>query len=134
MSEMGCWWEYVLRYAQGGSQREIAVKIGVDPTAVGRWKDPAVRPRAEHVVEFARKYSRSPVEALIHAGYIESDEVGKAIETLGSTHDLSDAALVDELAGRLAYFRRLVGYDTQDWPPPVWRREDAAVSRLQDGD
>ena len=67
MSDTGSWWEYVLRYSHGGSQREIAAKIDVDPSAVGRWKD-GVRPRAEQVVEFARKYGRNPVEALIHAG------------------------------------------------------------------
>jgi transcriptional regulator with XRE-family HTH domain len=135
MSGTGIWWEYVLRYSCGESQREIAAKVGIDPSAVGRWKE-SVRPRAEHVVEFARKYQRSPIEAMIHAGYIHADEVGHAIEIAGSMRDVSDAALIDELASRLADFRRIlaIGNNAQDWPPAGWRVEDSRMRRVQNGD
>lgn len=135
MSEIGTWWEYVVKYSRGQSQREIAATLDVDPSAVGRWKD-GVRPRAEQVVEFARRYGRSPVESLIHAGYIEASEVGQAIEIAGSMKDVSDKALVHELTDRLAELRRLQrgGDNTQSWPPVAWRQQDTRMGRVQNRD
>jgi transcriptional regulator with XRE-family HTH domain len=105
-SEVEPWNEYVQRHAHGAKQEVIAAKIGVTSSTVGRWKDRDIQPRANHVVAFARAYGRAPVEALIHAGYITPEEVGIVIETATSMSDVSDAALVGELSGRLAEFRR----------------------------
>ena len=135
MPDIGTWWEYVARYSQGETQGKLANRIGVDTSTLTRWKD-SIRPRAEHVVQFAREYGRSPIEALIHAGYIELNEVGKAIEVSGSMQDVSDLALIDELASRLADFRRIqTGRDnTQDWPPIGWRNEDARMRDVENRD
>lgn len=134
-SEVEPWIEYVQRHAHGAKQEEIAAKIGVTSSTVGRWKDRNVQPRANQVVAFARAYGRAPVEALIHAGYITPEEVGIAIETATSMSEVSDAALVAELAGRLAEFRRLLaGDDGEGWLTAGWSTEDAGVRRVENGD
>jgi transcriptional regulator with XRE-family HTH domain len=137
MPEVGTWGEYIKKYSRGESQGVIAENMGVDTSTVGRWlKGSEGQPRAEKAINFARHYGRSPVEALIHAGYIEAEEVGQAIEIAGSMRDVSDKALLDELAGRLADFRRhlMGGNDTQEWPPPGWRHENTGVSQVENGD
>jgi transcriptional regulator with XRE-family HTH domain len=117
------WIEYVQRHAHGAKQEDIAGKIGVTSSTVGRWKDTGIQPRGEHVVAFARAYGRAPVEALIHAGYIKPEEAGiSSVELAGSMHDVTDRDLMKELADRLADFRRLQrGGESQEWPPPDWR-------------
>jgi transcriptional regulator with XRE-family HTH domain len=124
MSELGDWGEYIKKYSRGDAQGVIAEKMGVQSSTVGRWvRGETKQPEAEQAINFARKYDRSPVEALIHAGFIKTEEVGKAIEIAGSMRDVSDAALMDELAGRLARFRQILnagdypqdGLVSEDW-------------------
>lgn len=117
------WMEYVQRHAHGDKQEDIADKIGVTSSTVGRWKDAGIQPRGEHVVAFARAYGRAPVEALIHAGYIKPEEAGfSSVELAGSMHDVSDRDLMKELSDRLVEFRRFQrGGDSEDWPPPGWK-------------
>lgn len=136
MSEVGTWGEYIKKYSQGESQGVIAEKMGVDTSTVGRWlKGSESRPRAEKAINFARHYNRSPIEALIHAGYIEVDEVGQAVEIAGSMRDVSDAAIMEELTRRLAEFRRLLaGNDGEGWSSAGWAVEDPGMGRVQDGD
>ena len=136
MSDTGSWGEYIKKYSQGDPQGAIAEKMGVDTSTVGRWlKGSTGQPDAQKAINFARHYNRSPIEALIHAGYVDADEVGQAIEIAGSMHDVSDTALIEELAGRLADFRRLlkVGDDAQEWPPPGWGHENPGVGTVKDG-
>lgn len=136
MSDIGPWGEYIKKYSQGDPQGVIADKMGVDTSTVGRWlKGSNGQPKAEKAINFARHYGRSPIEALIHAGYIERDEVGQAIEIAGSMHEVSDAALVEELSGRLAEFRRLLaGNEGEGWSTIGWSGENPSVSSVQDGD
>jgi transcriptional regulator with XRE-family HTH domain len=136
MSEAGPWCDYVKMYSQGDKQGRIAERIGVESSTVGRWlKGQTKRPDALQVIDFAREYGRSPIEALIHATFITVDEVGQAVEIAGSMRDVSDKALLDELADRLKHFRGiLTRNDTQGWPPPGWRHEDAGVGHVQDSD
>lgn len=136
MSEVGTWGEYIKKYSQGDPQGVIADKMGVDTSTVGRWlKGFKGKPKAEKAINFARHYNRSPIEALIHAGYIEVDEVGQAIEVAGSMRDVSDAALIAELTGRLAEFRRrLTGDDGEGWSSAGWITEDPGVGRVKNGD
>lgn len=134
MTDLGSWSEYVQMYSQGDKQGVIAEKIGVESSTIGRWlKGQTKRPDASQVIDFARAYGRSPIEALIHATYVQADEAGQAIEIAGSMRDVSDKALLDELAGRLSEFRRLLtGDDAQGWPPPAWRVEDTGMRSVQD--
>jgi transcriptional regulator with XRE-family HTH domain len=134
--EVEPWIEYVQRHARGAKQEQIAAKIGVTSSTVGRWKDKEVQPRAEHVVEFARQFGRAPVEALIHAGYVKPEEVGAAVELAASMREVSDDDLVKELADRLAELRglQLGGHDPKDGLPPHWGRQDPSVSRVENGD
>lgn len=129
------WSEYVKMYSRGDKQGVIAEKIGAESSTVGRWlKGQTPSPGAREAVEFARAYDRSPLEALIHAGYVRADEAGQAIEVAGSMRDVSDTALLDELAGRLADFRQILsGDDAQGWPPASWRGENPGVGSVQDG-
>lgn len=136
MSDIGPWGEYIKKYSQGDPQGVIADKMGVDTSTVGRWlKGSNGQPKAEKAINFARHYGRSPIEALIHAGYIERDEVGQAIEIAGSMHEVSDAALVEELSGRLAEFRRLLaGNESEGWSTIGWSSENPGMGSVQDGD
>ena len=131
MPDIETWWAYVMRIANNAPQKDIAQKAGVDGSSVSRWKE-GVTPKGEAVVAFARAYERPPIEALITAGYIRPDEVGGAIEISISMGEVSDSALLDELAARLAAFRRLsAGHDSQNWPPPSWEPKDPSVGRRQ---
>jgi hypothetical protein len=72
---------------------------------------------------------------LIHAGYVRSDEVGQAISLIGSMKDVTDAALIDELSGRLETLRaRLVGHDGEGWSAAGWATQDPGVGRVKHGD
>lgn len=134
MPDIETWWAYVERIANKAPQKDIATKTGVDGSSISRWKK-GVRPEGDQVVAFARAYGRTPIEALIAARYIEPDEVGGAIEISISMGEVSDAALLEELASRLEAFRRLsAGHDSKDWPPPAWNPKDAGVGRRRGGE
>jgi transcriptional regulator with XRE-family HTH domain len=96
------WWEYVERISGGIPQKDIARAAGIDQTMVSRWKTAKHKPKAENVVQFARGLGRSPVEALIAAGYIREDEVAQAVETRTSVTELPSTILLGELARRLS--------------------------------
>lgn len=72
------WWQYVQRIAGAGTlQKDIAKTAGVDATTITNWATKGTRPRADHVVKFARNYRKSGasvIEALIVAGYLTGDE------------------------------------------------------------
>lgn len=122
---MNDWWEYVVRVCRGARTIDVAEQTDIPPATISRWnpetKGGASRPTADNVVVFARAYGRSPLEALISAGYIKAEEAGLPVEFVGSLSDVSDATLVDELADRLAEFRRIQrGGKSKDWPPGGW--------------
>lgn len=108
----------------------------MDTSTVGRWlKGSGTQPQAQKAINFARHYGRSPIEALIHAGYIHAEEVGQAVEIAGSMSDVSDAAVLAELASRLTDYRRLLsGNDGEGWSTAGWAVEDPGVRRVQHGD
>lgn len=137
---MNDWWEYVGRVTRNARPIDIAEKTGISAATISRWnpdnKGGGARPEADNVVQFARKYDRSPLEALLHANYIHADEIGQAVEIAGSMRDVSDNLMIEELASRLADFRRLQlgGDQSQEWPPSGWRREDTGVGSVENGD
>jgi transcriptional regulator with XRE-family HTH domain len=72
-------WEYVTRIAGDQQNREIAQSIGVDASAISRWRA-GEQPRVRTVIAFARGYGRPAVEALIAAGYLEMSDAFSAVE------------------------------------------------------
>lgn len=72
-------WEYVTRIAGNQQNREIAQSIGVDASAISRWRA-GEQPRVKTVIAFARGYGRPAVEALIAAGYLEMTDAFSSVE------------------------------------------------------
>ena len=64
------WAAYMRRVTAGATQVQIAEQTGIEQTSISRWLLGKNRPRAELVIQFARAYNHSPVEALIAAGYL----------------------------------------------------------------
>lgn len=123
---MNDWWEYVGRVSRGARTIDIAEQTRISAATISRWnpesKGGASRPDADNVVVFARAYERSPLEALIAAGYLKAEEIGQPVEFAGSLSDVSDTILVSELANRLSEFRRFQrGGESEDWPPAGWK-------------
>ena len=85
------WWRYVVAVTGAATQKDIASATGIDQSSISRWQRGANTPRAEAVVAFARAYDRSPVEALVAAGYLSSDETGVA-ELITLTGDAPEAS------------------------------------------
>lgn len=123
------WWQYVLTVTGNAAQRDIAEATGIDQSSISRWQRGTTTPRAEAVVAFARAYGHSPVEALVAAGYLKSDELG-VVELTTLTGDLSTVS-VDSLLSELR--RRVLagGQEVQSWPAG-WASDDAHVNRSQD--
>lgn len=95
------WPEYLRRIARGQTQAEIAACIGIARLSVCNWMRGKTRPKAETAIAVARSYRRSPIEALLAAGYLEPAEVGIAVEARASLYDVPLAQLADEVARRV---------------------------------
>jgi transcriptional regulator with XRE-family HTH domain len=114
------------------AQKDIAAAAGIDQSSISRWQRGSITPRAEAVVALARAYGRSPVEALVAAGYLSSDELG-VVELTTLTGDLTRAS-IDSLLSEIR--RRVLAAgtgDAQQWPAG-WSSDDPAVGRHQDGE
>ena len=93
------WPQYVRKVAGLRKQEEIAELTGLSQATVSAWLRGAPGlPRAETVIAFARGFSRSPVEALVAAGYLQSDEASVKART--PLLEYSDRELLDELRRR----------------------------------
>jgi transcriptional regulator with XRE-family HTH domain len=124
------WWRYVVTVTGEATQKDIASATGIDQSSISRWQRGTSTPRAEAVVAFARAYERSPVEALVAAGYLSSSEIGVAgLTTL--TGDLRGAS-VDMLLGELR--RRILvapaSEQAQPWPQG-WSADDPGMGLPQ---
>jgi transcriptional regulator with XRE-family HTH domain len=133
------WWDYVQKISQKSRPADIAERTQISAPTISRWnpenKGGPARPDPDNVVRFAREYNRSPLEALIIAGYITVDDIGKPVQLPGSAKDMTDRALVEALADRLAELRgRLTGDEGEGWSSAGWSAEDPGVGRVQDGD
>ncbi len=126
------WWRYVGTVTAGAAQKDIAAATGIDQSSISRWQRGTNTPRAEAVVALARAYHRSPVEALVAAGYLTADDLG-VVELTTLTGDLTGAsidALLDELRRRL-----LAAAPDQVQPWPVgWSSQDPGMGRPQHGE
>jgi transcriptional regulator with XRE-family HTH domain len=128
--EDGGWWRYVVTVTGNAAQKEIATATGIDQSSISRWQRGSNTPRATAVVTFARAYDRSPIEALVAAGYLSSEDVG-VVELTTVTGDLtrvSSDSLLSELRRRLLESTADAG---QNWPSG-WSADDPAVRRRQD--
>lgn len=92
-------WEYVVRITAYGQNRDIASLVGVDPSAISRWKA-GDQPRFQSVVAFARAYQRPTIEALIAAGYLEITDAFASVDIRRSLSDVSDDELWREVHRR----------------------------------
>lgn len=95
------WPSYVRVVAAGASRKRIAELAQLNTSVVARWLNGESRPSAENVVAFARSLNRSPVEALLAAGYLEETDIEGSVEVMQSLSDLPDDVLIDELRARL---------------------------------
>lgn len=123
------WWRYVGTVTGNAAQKDIAAATGIDQSSISRWQRGTNTPRAEAVVALARAYGRSPIEALVAAGYLSSTDLG-VVELTTLTGDLSGAS-IDALLSELR--RRLVATheEAQPWPRG-WAADDPGMGRSQD--
>ena len=95
------WPEYVRRISGGATQAQIAERIGVGRLSVCNGLHGKTRPKAETVIIVARAYRRSPVEALIAAAYLGTDEVDDPVDIRVSLADVIGGDLGAEVLRRL---------------------------------
>jgi transcriptional regulator with XRE-family HTH domain len=126
------WWRYVVTVTGNATQSEIAGATGIDQSSISRWQRGTNTPRAEAVVSFARAYGRSPIEALVAADYLTSEDMG-VVEMITLTGDLtrvSSDSLLSELRRRLL---AAAPGDSRPWPPG-WSADDPAVGGREDSE
>jgi transcriptional regulator with XRE-family HTH domain len=126
------WWEYVATVTGSAAQKEIAAATGIDQSSISRWQRGAITPRAEAVVALARAYGRSPVEALIAAGYLTTEDLG-VVELTTLTGDLTSAS-VDSLLSELR--RRVLAASAggpKSWPAG-WSADDPRMGRRENSE
>lgn len=106
------WATFVKRHQNGEQQKEVAAKVGVDPSTVGRWLKGTTTPTPQQAVGFARSYGAHPVEALLASGYLAPEDVeGRfVIERTPALEAFSTRALVDELEERMEHMSDYAGW------------------------
>ncbi len=102
MVQVLSWAEYVKRVTPGMTQTEVAELAGIDQTGVSRWLAGRSVPRIETVIRFARHLGRSPIEAMVAAGYITAAEAGLDPMLEVSVRDLPTDELLAEIRRRVA--------------------------------
>jgi transcriptional regulator with XRE-family HTH domain len=95
------WTAYVRRVTHGLPRKDIAAAADIHVSGVSRWLTGTSRPSPEKVITFARSLNKSPIEALIAAGYLNTTDTEAAVEVIQSLRLLSDDVLIDELRTRL---------------------------------
>lgn len=118
------WWQYVVAITGGAAQKDIAAVTGLDQSSISRWQRGTNTPRAEAVVTLARAYRRSPVEALVAAGYLSSSEVG-VVELTTLTGDLTGAS-IDSLLNEIKRRVLIANQGSGGWPVG-WSADDAGA-------
>jgi transcriptional regulator with XRE-family HTH domain len=108
------WPAYLRRVSAGATQAQIAARVGVGRLSVCNWLRGTTHPKAETVIDVARAYRRSPVEALIAARYLEPSEAAEPVVIRASLADARADDLGAEVSARLAELARLSGLD-----PPI---------------
>lgn len=96
------WAEYVKRITPSMTQSDIAAKAGVNQTVVSRWLSGRSAPRVESLIRLTRALGRSPVEALVAAGYITADEAGLRPNLQISVREIPTDDLLNEIRRRVS--------------------------------
>lgn len=102
MSVLQTWAQYV-RHVAGAkaTHADIAAKTGgkVSSSTAGRWlRGELLKPEADHAIEFAKAYRRSPIDALAVAGYLNDVDVSPTARTPLSEYGVDE--LLEELRRR----------------------------------
>ncbi len=100
------WPEYLRRIAAGQTQSQIAERTGIGRLSVCHWLHGKTRPKPETAIAVARVYDRSPIEALLAAGYLHHAEVRLPIENRCSPRDLPAEEIAAEVRRRLVELER----------------------------
>lgn len=95
------WSEYVASCAQGRTQADLALLVGVDQSAVSRWIRGKGSPTAENAMALARVAGDSPITGLLAAGFLREDEVDGVVRVDGGLSSSATEALIAELGRRL---------------------------------
>lgn len=103
------WPAYLRRVSAGATQAQVAAQVGVGRLSVCNWLRGTTHPKAETVIDVARAYRRSPVEALIVARYLEPSEAVEPVVIRASLTDARADDLGAEISARLAELARLSG-------------------------
>lgn len=99
---MGKLWEIVREHVDSSmyppSERQVAKRLGISPTALANWRHPKSLPAAENLRSLARltgqPYSRVLDAALEDAGYLAADVPTEAAVPAVGQEDLDLAAYV----------------------------------------
>ena len=100
------WPAYLRRVSAGATQAQIAARVGVGRLSVCNWLRGTTHPKAETVIDVARAYRRSPVEALIAARYLEPSEAAEPVVIRASLAEARADDLGAEVSARLAELTR----------------------------
>lgn len=100
------WPEYLRRITAGQTQTQIAERTGIGRLSVCHWVHGKTNPKPETAIAVARAYHRSPIEALLAAGYLNHTEVRLPIERRCSPRDLPAEEIVAEVRRRLVELER----------------------------
>lgn len=92
-------WEYASRVTGLKQNREIAAAIGVDSSAVSRWRT-GEQPAFRNVISLARAFNRPAVEALVAAGFLDMSDAFATTVLRQSIRDISDEELWQEVHRR----------------------------------
>ena len=76
------------------------------------WLLGKTQPKAETVISVARAFGRSPVEALVAASYLGTEEIGAPIDIQVSLEDVLGDLLAAEVHRRLVRLETLAGATT----------------------
>ena len=95
------WSEYVTACAQGRTQADLALLVGVDQGTVSRWMRGKGSPSAENAMALARMSGDSPITGLLAAGLLREDEVEGVVRVADGLSSAATDALLTELGRRL---------------------------------
>jgi transcriptional regulator with XRE-family HTH domain len=101
------WPEYLRRITGRQTQSQIAERVGVGRLSVCHWLHGKTRPKPETAMAVARVYDRSPIEALLAAGYLDPAEVRLPVDSRTSPQHLPAEEIAAEVRRRLLELERL---------------------------
>lgn len=92
------WLTWIREISGGANNRQIALKIGIAPSTVGRWQN--YPPKIDAVADLARAYGAPITDGLLAAGYVKPGELSapRVERNLGR---FSASELLAELAQRV---------------------------------